>query len=254
MMTAEEKFVFDLQGYLIIENVLTPAEVEELNQISDRVFPRDYEDGSSDRKGYRNTDNVSKWDPACQRLIDHPNITPYLEELLGPMFRLDHDYCIFMSPGSQKGGGLHGGPERDSGSHFFKHYDGTIRNGLSVMTFFLADAGPGDGGFVCVPGSHKTNFLSLLPEDVKRHERAAPYVLQPVVKAGDALLFTEALIHGTRPWMADHERRTLLYKYSPGNMSWAETYYDADEYFDPTEQQRRILAPPSTGRRKPSLD
>ena len=252
MMTAEEKFVFDLQGYLIIENVLTPAEVAELNEVSDRVFPRDYDDGSGERENYRNTANVSKWDPACQRLIDLPRITPYLEELLGPTFRLDHDYCIFMAPGGQ-GGRLHGGPERDSGSHYFKHFHGTMRNGLSVLTFFLSDAGPGDGGFVCIPGSHKTNFLAELPADVQSHERAAPYVLQPVVKAGDALLFTEALVHGTKPWTAEHERRTFLYKYSPGNMSWASTYYDADEYFEPTEQQRRILAPPSTGGRKPSL-
>ena len=41
-MTSEEKFVFDLQGYIIIKNVLTKAEIEEINQISDRIFPRDY--------------------------------------------------------------------------------------------------------------------------------------------------------------------------------------------------------------------
>jgi hypothetical protein len=26
------------------------------------------------------------------------------------------------------------------------------------------------------------------------------------------VLFTEAVMHGTAPWRADHERRTLLYK------------------------------------------
>ena len=29
-MTPEEKFLFDLQGYLVIKNVLTPEEVAEL--------------------------------------------------------------------------------------------------------------------------------------------------------------------------------------------------------------------------------
>jgi ectoine hydroxylase-related dioxygenase (phytanoyl-CoA dioxygenase family) len=252
-MIQEEKFIFDLQGYLLIKGVLTPEEVAELNQVSDRVFPRDYNDGTGQREKYRNAANVSKWDPACQRLIDHPRIVPYLEELIGPHFRLDHDYSIFMDPGAQ-GGYLHGGPERDSGSHFFKHYDGTIRNGLSVLTFFLSDVGPGDGGFVCIPGSHKTNFLWELPDDVRHQERAAPYVKQPLAKSGDALLFTEALIHGTRLWKADHERRTFLYKYCPGNMSWASTYYDTNEYLNLTDQQRRILAPPSTGGREKSLD
>ena len=251
-MTPEEKFAFDLQGFIVIKNALTPQEVEAINQVSDRVFPRDYADQDQARANFRRTEYVSKWDPACQRLIDHPNVTPYLEELLGPTFRLDHDYCIFMRRGA-RGGILHGGPETGHGAQYFRHHHGTLRNGLSVVTFFFSDAGPGDGGFICVPGSHKSNFLEDLPQDVRSLERLEPYVVQPVVQAGDALFFTEALVHGTAPWQAHHERRTFLYKYSPGHISWAPKYYRAEEYFEPTEQQRRILSPPSTGGREPSI-
>ena len=35
----------------------------------------------------------------------------------------------------------------------------------------------------------------------------------PSMPAGSVLLFTESLTHGTAPWQAQHERRTLLYKY-----------------------------------------
>ena len=35
----------------------------------------------------------------------------------------------------------------------------SIRNALSALTFFFADADPGDGGFVCILGNHKSNFL-----------------------------------------------------------------------------------------------
>ena len=31
MMTEEEKFIFDLEGYLIIKNILTANEVDEMN-------------------------------------------------------------------------------------------------------------------------------------------------------------------------------------------------------------------------------
>ena len=65
---------------------------------------------------------------------------------------------------------------------------------------------------------------------------------------------TEALIHGTMPWTADHERRALLYKYSPGHSAWAQTYYNPDDYPNLTEQQRRIMAPPSVGSRPNRLD
>ena len=35
-MTDEEKFTFDLEGYLIIKNVLSVDEVEAMNEIADR--------------------------------------------------------------------------------------------------------------------------------------------------------------------------------------------------------------------------
>ena len=118
-----------------------------------------------------------------------------------------------------------------------------------MITFFLSDAEVGDGGFACIPGSHKSNFLDAIPRDVLEWKKEAPYVVQPAVEAGDALFFTEALIHGTMTWRAQHERRALLYKYSPGHSAWSQKYYDMEAYPDLTDQQRRILAPPSVGSR-----
>ena len=51
------------------------------------------------------------------------------------------------------------------------------------------------------------------------------------------------------PWTADHERRALLYKYSPGHSAWSEHYYDISKYGELSEQQKRLLLPPSIGRR-----
>jgi hypothetical protein len=240
-LTPEEKFLFDLEGYLVIKNVLTPEEVAELNRIADEKFPR--LPGTSGQR----TSRVTHWGPPLVRLIDHPRIVPYLVELIDSKFRLDHDYCIFMHEGD-RGGSLHGG-EGHEGDHWYKYRDGRMRNGLCVITFFLTPAGAGDGGFACIPGTHKTNFLSCIPPEVKRFERPAHYVVQPVVEPGDALFFTEALVHGTMTWQAKHERRALLYKYSPGHSAWSQNYYKLDEFPDLTDQQRRILAPPSVGRR-----
>ncbi len=244
--------MFDLEGYLVIRNVLTTDEVSALNGVADRTFVRDYGDPGEDskgRKGRRQTSRVSAWSPETQSLIDHSRIVPYLVEILGPMFRLDHDYCIFMDKNSDCGR-LHGARGGHNGSQRkYLYIDGEILCGLSVVTFFLADAKAGDGGFCCIPGSHKTNFSKSLPPEVRALERTPSYLIQPEINAGDVVIFTEALIHGTLPWKADHERRALLYKYAPGNLAFSMSYYDADEYFDATDQQRRILTPPSSGRR-----
>lgn len=251
-MTPEEKFMFDLQGYLVVKQVLDAGEVGSLIRLADEEFSGEYNE-----KGTRNTLFVSKWGAATLALVDHPRVLPYLIELMGPYFRIDHDYCIFMRKGAQ-GGPLHGGPRFQwghgmPGDHWYDCQNGVIRNGLTVFTYCLTPARSGDGGFTCIPGSHKTNFLTELPDDVKIFNRDAHYVVQPEMEAGDMIIFTEALIHGTRPWTAGHDRKALLYKYSPGHSSYADEVYDPDDYTGVTDQQRRIMTPPSIRNRQVSV-
>ena len=249
-MTSEEKFQVDLQGYLVIKNILTDDEVAEMNAFIDRE--------SSERLRGHGERVSSLWGEPFKSLIDHPKILPYLLELLGPHVRLDHDYTIFMDEG-QEGGRLHGGedgggPGGPEADHWYKYRDGIMRNGLSVMSYNLADAPEGAGGFACIPGSHKSNFLQELPSDVRHFERPAHYVAQPPVEAGDVLFFTEALVHGTMTWRAKHQRRSLLYKYSPGHSAWSGEYHDLSKYGELTEQQKRMLLPPSIGNRPYVID
>ncbi len=246
-MTPEEKFTFDLEGYLVIKQALSAAEVAALNAIAEERAP-----APSEGRTYGRVFRVSTWGPPYRALIDHPRIVPYLVELVGPWFRLDHDFAIFMTKGG-KGQELHGGETDENPDHWYRYRDGVMRSGLTVVTFFLSRANAGDGGFCCVPGSHKSNFAASLPDDIRHYRRRPHYVVQPSVEAGDAVIFTEALIHGTAPWTADHERRALLYKYSPGHSTWMGEYYDANEFQGLTEQQRRILAPPSVRGRPTSV-
>ena len=118
-----------------------------------------------------------------------------------------------------------------------------MRNGLSVVAYNLADVGPMDGGFGCVPGSHKSNYQ--FPSDWREMEELNPIVQRVTGPAGTAIIFTEGLTHGTLPWVADHERRTLFLKYSPHSISWSAQYYDANEFEGLTEHQRAILEPPN---------
>jgi hypothetical protein len=246
-MTLEEQFLFDLEGYLVIKQVLGPAEVAVLNAIADTKVPV-----LTPARAYDRVFRASAWGPPYQALIDHPRIVPYLVALVGTRFRLDHDYCIFTETGG-RGPDLHRGASDENPDHWYAYRDGVIRSGLTVVTYCLTSAAPGDGGFCCIPGSHKSNFAASLPVDVRAHRRQPRYVVQPALEAGDVILFSEALIHGTAPWMARHERRALLYKYSPGHSAWMGEYYDVRDYPGLTERQRRILTPPSVGDRPPSV-
>lgn len=239
MLSEEGKFRFDLQGYLVVPGVLSQSECVQLSQLADDVWPRQQTDGA-----FRRTASISRWGDKFLNLIDHPRVLPYLTELLGPRLRADHDYCIFMQPGAA-GQDIHGGPMRYESDHWYHYHDGVMRNGLTVATWVLNDTAPGDGGFVCIPGSHKTNFIRSVPSAVLQQHYRPDYVIQPTLRAGDVLIFTEALIHGTAAWSGEQERRALLFKYSPPHSSWAKTPYNLADYPNASAQQQRLMAPAS---------
>jgi hypothetical protein len=181
-------------------------------------------------------------DPAFVALLDHPAVLPVVAELCGPGVRLDHAYGIVMDTG-QRGLDLHGGGTPFDPAQFYAVDRAGIACGLVAVQWALVDHRPGDGGFCCIPGSHKAAF--------ERPAGAEGLVVEVPLAAGDVVLFTEALTHATLPWRAPWQRRTLLYKYSPGSSSWAR-----DERYDDalrpmlSERQRLLLEPPYVAYRR----
>jgi hypothetical protein len=121
-------------------------------------------------------------------------------------------------------------------------------DGLSVVAFNLNPVDPeNDGGFACVPGTHKSNYH--FPADWRNMQESVHPVVQRIGgPAGSAIIFTEALTHGTLPWTGKGERRTLFMKVSPHPLSWAAGYFDVvgkPWEHELTDKQRLILEPPS---------
>lgn len=239
-MTDEERYLFDLQGFLLVPDALDPEQLARLNAILDGMVAAETDPGMRTHRFGRLLDR----DPAFRALIDNPRITPYLEPILGAGFRLDHDYADVIRSGlGPIGAVLHGGGTPFTPAEYYQARDGHIHSGLAVVAYNLKDVGPDDGGFGCVPGSHKSAFP--FPDAWRDLAEPHPVVRRVTGPAGTAILFTEALTHGTLPWRARAERRTLFFKYSPAPLSWAARYYDADDYPDLSERQRAILEPPN---------
>ena len=157
-LSAEQRYFFDVNGYLVVEGVLPSDDVEYLNAIveAQRVAPPGDDIGSQ-----RFGDEFLLWDQACRDLMNHPAVLPLLRDLLGDRLRLDHAYGIVMAPDSL-GLGLHGGGTPWDGSQFYLRRGGGMYSGLTTVTWALVDHEPGQGGFGCIPGSHKAE--EWLPE------------------------------------------------------------------------------------------
>jgi hypothetical protein len=53
-------------------------------------------------------------------------------------------------------------------------------------------------------------------------------IYNPPAKAGDVIIFLEGTIHGTIPWSnPDHERRSLLYRYTQGWIMRGQRFHSA---------------------------
>ena len=80
----------------------------------------------------------------CIDSIDLPCIVPYLAELLGERFRLDHDYADLIRAGKGPiGTTLHGGATPYDVVHSYRYDNGRMRNGLTVVAYNLKDVNPG---------------------------------------------------------------------------------------------------------------
>ena len=242
-----QQYLFDLQGYLIVENAISPEKVKELNDIFDQQGLPD--PGKSRRFGSApDGAGFLEWGKPYCDLLDHPSIMPIMRFRLGECFRLDRLYGMYMGEGMGRGG-LHadyGTLARHSSSkpgeyfHFPQH---EITHGFMVVAWSLSDAGPGLGGFCCIPGSHKSHYR--VPQAIRDAPEESPQVIIPEAPAGSVILFTESLTHGTYAWTGKHQRRSLLYKYCVAHTAWRPNRVSYPDSVELTDRQKVLFREPA---------
>jgi ectoine hydroxylase-related dioxygenase (phytanoyl-CoA dioxygenase family) len=274
-MNSHDKFLFDLNGFVVVRNVFSPDEVAAANAAIDvhqaklcaRTAPglRNAAEGSPhSAQGPRlDMGGFLGWPkPHCdvfRSVLAHPRLVPYLNELCGDGYRLDHQPLVVAQDKDSEGFALHGGPiSGDDGQPKgkfnpelqYRSVNGELWTSLLAVSVHLCDHGPGDGGFCIVRGSHKLNFP--VPVDVTNGLAAdfADHLYQPVTKAGDVVIWSEATVHGATPWRADRQRRFALYRFAPANMGYGRGYLELDQatYEGMTPLQRAVVEPPYASR------
>ncbi|MDA8047636.1 MAG: phytanoyl-CoA dioxygenase family protein [Actinomycetota bacterium] len=237
-----QRYTLDVDGYLLLERALDRRSVQRLRRaIGDQGLPRP--DASLERQRFGQGGRMFTWDPAFGDLVDHPWVLAVLAEVIGPHVRLDHAYGIIMAPGTA-GLGLHGPAEPFDPGQYWLSRQGELRSGLLAFAWSLTDGRPGQGGFGCIPGSHKACLA--------RPPGAESLVVEVPQPAGSLLVFTEALAHCTLPWRGAEDRLVIMLEYSPGSSAWDPApAAPADVVASMAERRRRFFQPPSVGGHQP---
>lgn len=98
-----------------------------------------------------------------------------------------------------------------------------MRCQLLTVCLQLTDTAGDSGGFCVVPGSHKSNF-PIPPSLADFSPEFQEHVVQPAPQAGDVMIFTESVLHGTLPWTSDWQRRTVVYRFAPAGSAYGRGY------------------------------
>ena len=249
-VTDDERFLFDVQGFLILRGAIEPELVtaldaavvaneaiehdeswaEGLPVVTNAYFTRDLWMEHQVR-----LNGLPRLDPVFDRLIAHPGYLRYLEEFMDHP-QLINTWSISKYPGRGPTHWHHGLPPED-----YSVRDGKIRSPMLNVVTMLTPNHPGDGCLAVIPGSHKKNFKL----DLKRWGLAGldtPGALEITGEPGDVLLFTEALVHSGAPKTTSRRRTALQYNHVAQRRaaSYMTDYHNARHYWMPPSIRRRF--------------
>ena len=168
----------------------------------------------------------------------------------GPLF-IDENFANFRQPGEAIG--LHSGGYPPIMRNQFRYHSGRYMCGQINILVALTDIGPGDGGTMLIPGSHKSNFTH---PDLDRHRmRPEGATVEGITGAvechmakGDALLFVDGLSHGSARRKNEGIRRIFVYRYGPSWGNFRHGYHPSDELLARLTPERRQIVWPQRPR------
>lgn len=253
-----EDYEFDLRGFLVVRGALAADQVQALNDAYDRFPELDNGEwyGNAQRRDYTKDTGfelhnvLDCGDPAFDALIDHPSWIHHVRHWAGEEGTYVQGVTIDEHIATSRVAGghhpVHSGGHDASTRTQYSYRNGAFRCGQVNVLVTLRDIGPGDGPTMIVPGSHKSNFMHPQAGDYFRGERmdTLPFAEEVYAKAGDALLFVDACMHGGSTRVNDGGRRVIILRYGP---PWAHPrfgYTLSRDLLDRLTPERRTIMQP----------
>ena len=206
---------FDRDGYVLLPQVISAAELADLQEDSAHIIEEGYE-GKEPESDYFSDPLPDTGEVVFHRvqyvfpkarsnsfikLLAHPLILQVVQRLLGDDFICEAEAFVFKLPGNGKEVPVHcdGDPSQPDVMPLVFNVD-----------YYLDDATPENGCLLAAPGSHK---LNLSGPEVVAQGFDFPGLVELPVKAGDVLFHNTRLVHGSRRNSANSLRRTLYYAF-----------------------------------------
>ena len=265
-----ETYLFDLKGYILKKNALSCEEVKQLNTGIDTIMPLEPGEwfGHVHAHSYGTNDGLNlqqiyEAGAPFECLIDHPSWIDCVKHFVGgegtfdyqhgPLF-IDECFAHIRQPGEAIG--LHSGGYPPIHRNQFRYHGGRFMCGQVNVLMALTDIGPGDGGTMVIPGSHKSNFMHPHFERFKmKSEGSSVDGVEGAevvnMSAGDALIFVDGISHGSAKRINPGERRVIIFRYGPSWGNFRHGYKPSGDLLARLTTERRTIVQPQKPHLRP---
>ena len=222
-MTDEQKFFFDLKGWITLPAVLG---VDDIEAMKAEVY-----------EGARNS-----YSGKLQKLLDHPAVTGILAEILSEdpfvrddcySFRCENSFTTVRPPGWRTADRRDQGmphvvrPPQQANAMRYQVAGNKIFSGLTRVVWELEPVKSGQGATSFLSGSHKAHFNYGGPNRYRPNIGESPWEgsMRAAMEdyscpAGSVVIFTESLVHAANDWANPDNARCAVFNCY--NSIWAQ--------------------------------
>ena len=222
MLSKQDVDRYERDGFIVVPDALTPAEVDSLRRATDEMVERSRAVSSHDavydlEPGHtaamprvRRIKKPDNWHPAYAACVRHPRILGCLQSLWGPNIRYDHAKLNMKSAGF-------GSPvEWHQDWAFYPH----TNDDLAAVGVMIDDIDERNGPMLVIPGSHKGpiydhhvdgRFCGAM--DPTRDGIDFSRAVACTGKAGSITIHHVRAVHGSAPNVSNRSRRFFLMQF-----------------------------------------
>ena len=223
MISEQDVAYYRENGYLVVANVLSGAEVEELRRVTEEFVENarsrashdevyDLEDShSAAEPRVRRIKTPHQWHESYARMVAHPGILEVLKQLWGPSIRFD------VSKLNLKAAGYGAPVEWHQDWAFYPH----TNDDLAAVGIMIDDVDEANGPLMVLPGSHLGPIFDHHDDqgffcgamDPGRGELDLAQAVKLTGPAGSITIHHARTVHGSATNTSGRPRRLLLHQY-----------------------------------------
>ena len=258
-------YLFDLHGYIVLKGGIAKRDLDEMNQwVDDRWSYVEGRRRQGNEQGewighvethtYSDADgcnfqNIVEGGQVFRRLIDYPAWIGHCRRWINPVNGISIHENLLNVRGLGGYIGIHcGGALPICYLTFRQENTGEWMVGQINVIGALQDIGPGDGATTLIPGSHKSAMRhpKLLEQTYRSDDAAGNQfgMKELYLEAGDVLMLTDAITHGSAARTNEGYRRITLYRYSPRYLRSRFHYVPSVELLESLSDEQRAIVQP----------